>query len=543
MRLHAAHMDNHRQEALFRAMACPDFYPHPVRYVRQKDTHISKVFLTGEYVYKIKKPVNLGFLDFSSLAMRHRYCELEVTLNRRLANQVYLGVIPITYSDNRYSLSGSGPEVEFAVHMRQLPDACSLAALLEQDRITTEQIETLASILTDFYMQQGSVPRELAAASWKNIKASCAENFSQTRWAVGNPLDAELYRAIRLATVSFLTRRKALFDNRSESGKIYHGHGDLRCGHIYYTGKNRIQVIDCIEFNSRLRNIDIASDLAFLTMDLDFKGAPGLGSALLDIYVRKTRDWQICALMPFYKCYRAMVRCKVNCFRMKENFGGPNDPGALHRRANRYLAYAHTYAEQFDRPIIWVLCGLPAAGKSSIAGILSKQLMITTLRSDVIRKQLFGQIQKEQTAPRLEQDVYSPEADRLTYAELLRLARKALERKESIILDATFSKPEYRRRVLQLANELRCRAVFVECTAPDKVLKARLLQREGTASVSDARHDHFEMLKQRYVPMDEIDQRLRLQINTTRPIHDCAHAILAWDYRISFVPVENGDYR
>ena len=543
MRLHVAHMDNHRQEPLFKAMACPDFYPHPVRYVMQKDTHISKVFLTGAYVYKIKKPVNLGFLDFSSLAKRHRYCELEVTLNRRLTDQVYLGVIPITYADNRYRLSGSGREVEFAVCMRQLPDACSLASLLEQDRITAEQIETLASILTDFYVQQGSAALKLAAASWKNIKTSCEENFSQTRWAVGNPLDAELYRAVRSAMVSFLTRRKALFDNRSESGKIYHGHGDLRSGHIYFTGKKRIQIIDCIEFNSSLRNIDIASDLAFLTMDLDFRGAPGLGSVLLDIYVRKTRDWQVYALMPFYKCYRAMVRCKVNCFRLKENHGSANDPGALHRRANRYLSYAHTYAEQFDRPIIWVLCGLPAAGKSSIAGILSKQLMITTLRSDVIRKQLFGQIQKKRTVTRLEQDVYSPATDRLTYAELLRLARNALDLKESIILDATFSKPEYRRQVLELANELRCRAVFVECTAPDKVLKARLLQREGTASVSDARHHHFEMLKQKYVSMDEIDQKLRLQIDTTRPIHDCVHAILAWDYRVSCMPVENGDDR
>ena len=193
-------MDKHCQESLFKALSCPDVYPHPVRKVTQKDTHISKVFLTGEYVYKIKKPVDLGFLDFSSLAKRRHYCELEVALNRRLTRQVYLGVIPITCSDNRYRLSGSGRVVEFAVQMRQLPDACSLASLLEQDRLTIEQVKALASMLTDFYLQQGSAPPELAAASWKNIRASCHENFRQTQWAAGNLLNAVRYGAVRSAT-------------------------------------------------------------------------------------------------------------------------------------------------------------------------------------------------------------------------------------------------------------------------------------------------------------------------------------------------------
>ena len=461
-------------------------------------------------------------------------------LNRRFTDQVYLGVIPITDADNRFGLSGPGRVIEFAVCMRQLPDESSLASLLRHDRITIEQIETLAAKLTEFYLQLGSAPPQLAAASWKNIKAACEENFRQTQWAVGNRLTADRYRAVRSATISFLTRRKPLFDHRSASGKIYHGHGDLRCGHIYYTGKNRIQIIDCIEFNSRLRHIDIASDLAFLAMDLDVRSAPGLGSILLDTYARKTGDWQVYALMPFYKCYRAMVRCKVNCIRLKEKDCGGNDSIALHRRANRYLAYAHRYAEHFARPTIWVLCGLPGAGKSAIARILAKQLMLTTYRSDVIRKQLFGQIRKHRSAACREQERYSPAADGLTYGKLLQLARSALDRKQSIILDATFSHPQYRRQVLQMTKELRARAVFVECTAPDSVLKARLMQREGTPSVSDARKHHFELLKQRYVPLDPLDQSLRLQIDTTRPIHDCVHAILSWDYRASSMPVETG---
>ncbi|MDJ0668723.1 MAG: AAA family ATPase [Desulfobacterales bacterium] len=526
-------MDTDRQEALFKAMACPDFYPHAVRHVTQEETHISKVFLTGGDVYKIKKAVDLGFLDFSSLARRRRYCELEVTLNRRLTHQVYLGVIPITYADNRFHLAGPGRVVEFAVRMRQLPEACSLASLLEQDRITAQQIETLAVTMTDFYARQRRISPEQAAASWKNVRAACEENFKKTKWAEGGPLDAELYQAVRAATFAFLTRRKALFNDRSESGKIYDGHGDLRSSHIYYTGPHRIQVIDCIEFNARLRHIDIASDLAFLAMDLDFRGAPGLGATLLDGYIRQTRDWQAYALMPFYKCYRAMVRCKVNCIRLAANHGGGSDRITIQRRANRYLAFANRYAEHFTRPTVWVLGGLPGAGKSVLAGILSQKLMLPSLRTDVIRKRLFGQITREPTAACRAYELYSPAAHRLTYDELLRQARNALSQTNSIILDATFSHPEDRRQVLRMTNELRCRAVFVECTAPDDVLKARLAQREGAPSVSDARPRHFAMLKQRYVPMDELGPALRCQVDTTRPIHDCVHAILAWDYRAS----------
>ncbi len=538
MRLALHQMDSQRQESLFAAMSCPDFYPHPVRYVTQRETHISKVFLTGDYVYKIKKAVDLGFLDFSSLAKRYRYCNLEVALNRRLTRRVYLGVIPITWADGRFCLSGSGREAEFAVRMRQLPEACSLASLIEQDQITAEQIQTLASILTGFYVQQGSVSRERAAASRKNLKAFCEENFRQTRGAVGNALNAQLYRAVRSATDSFLTRRKTVFQSRIEGGKICHGHGDLRSSHIYFTGPDRIQVIDCIEFNSRLRHIDIGSDLAFLAMDLDFRGVPGLGSTLLDVYVRQSGDWQVYALLPFYKCYRAMVRCKVNCIRMQANHCGGEDPFAPHDKAGRYLALAYRYAEHFGRPTVWVLCGLPGAGKSSIARMLSKTLDLTTLRSDIIRKQLRGRNAKEQTAICPGHDIYSPTAHRHTYGELLRRARSALQQKKSIILDATFSHPDYRRQVLQMADDARSRAVFIECRAPDDVLKARLRQREGTPSVSDARQHHFAMLKQRYVPIDELAPALRLQVNTTQPINHCLHSILSWDYKASLKSVE-----
>lgn len=521
-------MDASYQESLFEAMSSPDFYPPPVQSVTQKETHISKVFLTGELVYKIKKAVNLGFLDFSTVAKRRRYCEQEVSLNRRLAEGVYLGVAPITYSGGRFRLFGSGKVIEYAVRMRQLPDHRSLAAKIQRGEVAVAQIEALAHRLTDFFEQQGSTTPEMAAASQGHLRSACEENFRQIHSVIGDVLNPEQYRSVRSATRFFLAHQKALFEARSESGKIYNGHGDLRTGHIYFGDSGTYQIIDCIEFNSRLRHIDIASDLAFLAMDLDVRGASMLGDALLKVYVRRTRDWQAYALIPFCKCYRAMVRCKVNCIRLKENTISKDASLAARQRAATYLALADGYAQQFDRPTLWVLCGLPAAGKSTLARSLSKTLLIDTLRSDVIRKQLVRQHPQSHADSRFEQGLYSPEAHRLTYAKMLLMARTALERNQSVIVDATFSEPDHRRKAIDLARQLDCRILFAECTAPAHLIKSRLAQRQGSASVSDARLDHYELLNRRYSPPDEIEPAIRVRVDTTQPLNDCIQALLSW---------------
>lgn len=522
-------MDASYQEKLFQAMSSPDFYPHPVHAIAQKETHISKVFLTGELVYKLKKAVNLGFLDFSSVSKRRKYCEQEVLLNRRLAEGIYLGVVPITHSGGRFRLSGSGEVVEYAVQMRQLPDHCQLAARIERGRVTVAQIEALAHRLTDFFQQQGGIRSEDAAASWAHVRQACEENFRQTFNACGDLIKPDPYRAILSATRCFLERRKALFDVRSESGKIYNGHGDLRTDHIYVDSSGRYQMIDCIEFNSRLRHVDIASDLAFLAMDLDVRGASMLGNALINVYVRRMRDWQVYALMPFYKCYRAMVRCKVNCIRLKDKTISKIAWRHARDRAATYLALAHRYALQFNKPTLWVLCGLPGAGKSTLARLLSKTLLIDVLRSDVIRKQHCAQHSQFPAGAGLGHDLYSPEAHRLTYARMLLMARDALERDESVILDATFSEPGHRRNAMDLADELNCRIVFAECTTPAYMLKARLAQRQGRACLSDARLQHYELLIQRYVPFNEIERSHRVQVDTSQPVHHSIQALLSWD--------------
>lgn len=521
-------MDASYQESLFEAMSLPDFYPHPVQTVTQKETHISKVFLTGEVVYKIKKAVNLGFLDFSTVSKRRQCCEQEVSLNRRLAQGIYLGVTPITHSGGRFRLSGSGKAIEYAVRMRQLPDHRSLAARIQQGGVTVAQIEALAHRLSDFFERQGSTRSEMAAASWNHVRTACEENFRRTRSVAGDVLNPDQHRAVWSATRYFLAHQKALFDARSESGKIYNGHGDLRTGHIYFDNSGTYRIIDCIEFNSRLRHIDIASDFAFLAMDLDVRGASMLSEALLKVYVRRTRDWQAYALIPFYKCYRAMVRCKVNCIRLKENSISKNAWMDARDRAATYLAFADRYAQQFARPTLWVMCGLPGAGKSTLARTFSKTLLIDVLRSDVIRKQHFEQHPQPHADSGFEQDLYSPDAHRFTYTKMLLMARATLEQNQSVVVDATFSEPDHRRKAMDLAAQLDCHILFVECTAPAHLIKSRLAQREDSASISDARLNHYELLNRRYIPPDEIEPTLRYRVDTTQPIPDCMQALLSW---------------
>lgn len=531
-------MDTPVQETLFHAMASPDFYPHAVRSVTCKETHISKVFLTGKTVYKVKKAVDLGFLDFSTLAKRRHYCEQEVALNRRLTHGVYREVVAIRRANSGFSLSGRGEVVEYAVCMRQLPDHDSLAARLRRGEVTVGQIETLARRLIEFYRRQGPVRPDLAAAARENVRSACEENFRQIRWAVGDLLDADRYHAVATATRSFLSVRQPLFRNRSENGCICDGHGDLRAGHIYYARSQAFQIIDCIEFNPRLRHIDIASDLAFLAMDLDVRGARELAAALMEVYARETRDFQVYAVVPFYMGYRAMVRCKVSCIRLKELDRDGKASVHVRNQALRYLAHAHAYTQHCARPTLWVLCGLPAAGKSTLARALARTLLVKVWRSDVIRKQGLEVPSAAGTASAAGADLYSASMHRRTYAGLLDLARTTLNGGESVILDATFSDPEQRRKVIRMAGATGARIVFAECTAPLHELKTRLARREDGRSTSDARLHHLDKLLQRYVPPEEVDPLLRVRLDTTRPIDHSIQAVLSHDFRAACMQAE-----
>ena len=512
------------QAKIIESMQRPDFYSDPVRSVTLRETHISMVFLTGDVVYKVKKAVDMGFLDFTTLENRRQYCNQEVQLNRRLTSDVYLDVVAITLENGRYRLQGPGEAVEYAVKMRQLPRRATMAALLREDSLENHRIDLLADVLSRFYRQARTGSQISAYGTRDIVRKNCEENFDQLAEFAANTISKRMFIFIRSATRSFLNRRKQLFQRRVENGKIRDGHGDLRAGHIYFT-EDGVQIIDCIEFNERLRCNDMASDLAFLAMDLDFEGFSGVARDLLKAFVRHSGDEDGYLLMDFYKCYRALVRVKVNCLRLQQKNLVEDRRAELLKDTRRYMDLACEYAAQFARPAIWVVCGMVATGKSTIARELAARFNVRRLSSDLIRKELFDDPAADRLA--VGEGIYSREADSITYGKLMRLAQKEIEKENSVIVDATFSRQHNRQAMLRLAEDLDANIIFLECFCSEAIIKERLKNRETLPSVSDARRQHFEKLKALYEPLDDIPQAIRITIDTQNALDATIREILS----------------
>jgi aminoglycoside phosphotransferase family enzyme/predicted kinase len=520
--------DTKHQTAILSALSNPDFYPHPVRTVQIEETHISRVFLTGDFVYKVKKPVDFGFLDYTTLEKRHRYCKQEVLLNKRLSENVYLDVVPITQEPTGYTLNGSGKPVEYAVKMRQLPKERTMLQLLRRGEFSLNMLRDLVQFLVRFYQKTDKGPVIDAMGSRELIWVNIEEDFVQTHPYVSTILNrvpfSDLHRRVR----TFLNSKAELFDRRIKSGCIRDCHGDLRLGHIYFTGT--ISIIDCIEFNERFRYGDLASDLAFLAMDLDYNGFADIGQELLAGYALSADDPEIFLLVDFYKCYRAHVRCKVECLRYGAGDLSRPEAGLAKARARSYFELAWRYAEIFSRQTIWIVCGLSGSGKSTIAAELGKRMNLKCYRSDVIRKRLFGLSPEQQVVTPFGESIYTPAASDKTYEQLLREARKDVSRGRSVVLDATFGKLQYRAIALRLAKEMEANVIFIECRCRQPLLHQRLTAREEQKSISDARLQHLEAQSRAFEPLDELRDSLHVPINTEQPLHHCVHEIFSKGY-------------
>ena len=506
------------QPLVLQAMSDPGFYPHEVESLSRLETHISTIFLTGRYVYKIKKPVDLGFVDFSDLERRRFFCEQEVALNQRLTQGVYQGVVVINFDGTHFRISGAGRPAEYAVKMAQLPARQTLEALLAKQRISPELIEQLAGRLAAFHKQSIQVTDPTIRSY---LRAACMENFRQVMPLAGRWLDAKSYDQVRAATLNYFIRHQTLLDRRIAGGCFRDGHGDLRAEHIYLMPDGGIQILDCIEFNERLRIVDQASDLAFLIMDLEYRHQSALARTLLRAYYNQCDDVGLPLVMDFYKCYRAMVRCKVNCIRICRQDTEQSCPPELIAGARDYLRLACGYAHRFARPTVWVFCGLPASGKSVLASELATLQAVALYSSDRLRKSMHGIDPWQQVKGPTDRGIYAPEVGARVYARLLAAARKTVREGASVILDATYSARAERQKLIHLAATSGARIVFAECHAPEAVLRHRLKARDRVSSVSDARLDHFDTLKGRFEPLNEIAPELRVTLNTTQSAEAC----------------------
>lgn len=530
-------MHTTHQSALFEQMESPAFYPHPADSVKTLETHISKVFLAGDYVYKIKKPLDLGFLDFTTLENRKYFCRQEVVLNRRLTRNIYLDAVGITCKNGQYRLGGKDVPVEYAVKMRRLPDSCSMKYLMREGRIHESQIKKLARLLSEFYDQNSDIrPRDMKI-TFETIRANCAENFMQADPYAGKYFDRDVFDTVRSKTVSFLNRRKTIFEDRMQQNCFRDCHGDLRTGHVYFTEDGftdaGIQIIDCIEFNERFRYQDVASDLAFLVMDMEFLGYPELAENLLFSYARFSNDSGVYLLIDFYKCYRALVRLKVKCIGLQGNNPAKRERDKLVAKIRRYLALGHHYILCAARPVLWVVCGMPATGKSTIAGELGHALKVRVINSDVVRKKMFGSPSRTPLQIPFESGIYSKTATVRTYSWMLRLARKEIENGNSVVLDATFAARHFRREAIRLAEETDAGILFAECVVPENLLKQRLKERENKETVSDARISHYSFFKKRFEPLDEIEADSHIIVHAEQLADACVGRMLAAKYKNS----------
>ena len=507
---------------LIKTLHKPEFYPHPVKEIRLIETHISWVFLTGDFVYKIKKPVNFGFLDFTTLERREFFCKEEVRLNRRLSPDIYLGVIPIREREGNYSLGSGGKIIDFAVKMRELPQDTCLANLIERGKASSSLMEGIAYLMADFYNKAETNEEISKYGEPERVFINIEENFSQTIPYIGLTIDKEVYDGLKEYSFNFLEKERERFFRRISEGKIRDGHGDFHCQNIYFY-KDKIYVLDCIEFNKRFRYADVASDVAFFLMDLDFRGASSLGNQFLNKYLNITGDYGLLSVLEFYKIYRAYVRGKISSFELDMPL--PEEKRAeIKRRARAYFDLAYSYLRGRGSPKIIATTGLLASGKSTIARALANRLGAIVLRSDVIRKQTLGlKIDKHYYEP-FGKGIYSKEITASVYDRIIELAKGILEYGFSVILDASFNKQGYREKVVKLSREKNIPYLFLHCICDEDTIRQRLLKREGErGEASDAYYGLFYKFKSSFEPPSDINT---YPIDTTQPLEENINKII-----------------
>jgi aminoglycoside phosphotransferase family enzyme len=327
---------------LIQAMLDSDFYPHHPKKVELIQTHISYIFLTGEVVYKVKKPVNFGFLDFTTLEKRRHFCQEEIRLNKRFSPEVYLKAVPISRHGDAFRLGEDTRVVEYAVTMRRINEDHMLYRLLEAGKVKSEDMERIGRHLAKAYAAIPSDEKARAFGSLDVISINIVENFEQTRKYIGGPIKHEQFDAIASWSFSFMKEKAALFEQRVVQGYIKDCHGDLHLQHICVEGE-KIYIFDCIEFNERFRFGDVASDVAFLAMDLDFNGYPELAGAFVHAYTETSGDTTLAKVLPFYKVYRAYVRAKVTSFMLDDAGLDEKAKEDILQRAKQYYDLARAY--------------------------------------------------------------------------------------------------------------------------------------------------------------------------------------------------------
>jgi aminoglycoside phosphotransferase family enzyme/predicted kinase len=486
--------------------------PRPDR-VELRSTHISWVFLAGDTAWKVKRPVDLGFLDFRTPAQREHFCREELRLNRRLAPGVYQEVVPVWRTGAGYTLdapAAGGVIADHAVKMRRLPDDRSAAALLRAGALGPERLAELAARLAAFH---AGADRADDLAAPEVLAANVEENLTQLAAFAGDPLDAGRLAQVAEAQRRDLGRHHGRLLARQEAGKIRDGHGDLRLEHVYFV--DQPLVIDCLEFARRFRCADVALDVAFLVMELRAAGRAELAEYLIHRFARDTNDYELYPLLDFYCAYRALVRAKVACLLAADPAVAADKRRRKSAEAQDLLALTAALEQGSPRrPAVIAIGGLVGSGKSTLADGLAAARGIPAISSDLARKWLAGLAPHQPGGP----EIYSRSFGERTYGELIRRAGLVLDGGRSVVLDASFHTPAQRRLARDLAAARDATVLFVETGCDEATLRGRLRVRASAGSESDADERVLDVMRAESVPPDEIPAGQRLRVDGSRPL-------------------------
>ena len=500
---------------LIEALLRPECYPHPVEGVELVETHISWVLLTGRYAYKIKKPVDLGFLDFSTLDKRQHFCEEELRLNRRLAPQIYLEVVPVTGTARKPRLGGTGETIEYAVQMHQFAQEMQLDRVLDRGDLRPIHIDSLAESLARFHGSILVAGHGMAFGEPAAVLAPMQENFEQIRPCVDASLHETLSRLQRWTESSY-QRLAPVLAERKRAGFVRECHGDAHLANMALL-KNEVVLFDCLEFNDNLRWIDVVSELAFAAMDLDDRGREDLAWRLVNRYLEHTGDYAGLRLLRFYQVYRALVRAKVAAIRLGQPDIEARSRAQSAHDLRSYLALAERYT-QSGRPALVITHGLSGSGKTFLTQELVEAIGAIRIRSDVERKRLHGLAAEARSGSGIGSGLYAESATSETYARLAELVRTVVQSGLIAIVDATFLKRAQRRTFSELASTLGVPFAILSMRAPEQVLRERIAARRSAGQ--DASEAGLDVLTHQLANLEALepaDRAFQIEVDTQDP--------------------------
>ncbi|MBV8882859.1 MAG: AAA family ATPase [Chroococcidiopsidaceae cyanobacterium CP_BM_RX_35] len=508
---------------LIQQMQQPWFYPHAVTEpIQLLQTHISYVLLTGDYVYKLKKPVNFGFLDFSTLDQRQHFCQEELRMNQRGAPELYLEVLPITQAENQYQLGGTGEPVEYAIKLHQFPQEALFISLFEQGQLGEADLEELGQVVAQYHAKAETNEYIRSFGEVTRVRAAIDENYAQTQKYIGGPQSQLQFDETKQYTDSFFTERQSLFASRIQNHWIRECHGDLHLANIC-RWQNKILLFDCIEFNEKFRFVDVMYDIAFTIMDLEARQRKDLSNAFLNTYVELTGDWEGLQVLPLYLSRQAYVRAKVNSLLLDDASIATAAKQEAATTAAHYYHLAWQYAQRFaggssgDALVpaqprqgqLILMSGLSGSGKSTIARQLARQLGAVHIRSDAVRKHLGGIGLMERGSAEL----YTEEMNQRTYDRLLELGIMLSTQGFPVILDAKYDRQQLRLAAIAKSQSHQLPLQILHCTAPLEVLRKRLGSRTG--DITDATADLLEAQRAAAEPFTEVEQAYVKTLDTT----------------------------